>query len=254
MSRVLAVFRRELAGAFDSPVAPVTAFLFVLALDGLFFFAGYSVGSLRLPAFWEGREATLRALFVWLPLLYVVLIPALSMGAWAEERRSGTEELLLTLPIRTHEAVLGKFLALWLLVALLLLVAVLPVALVVDQLGPLDWGTVWGGLAGAALLAGTCTALCVWASALAAEQLIGFLLGSVLLAALWGLPAVARVLPASMAAAVHYAGPTTHFLESGALGVFDLRDLVYHGLLAVLGLYLAATAVEGRRYRAGGAV
>ena len=89
MSAVIAIWRRELAGAFDSLVALVTTALFVLALDGLFFLGGYEVGGVSLPSFWEGRVASLRTLFAWLPLLFVVLVPALSMGSWAEERRSG---------------------------------------------------------------------------------------------------------------------------------------------------------------------
>ncbi len=252
MSATLAVFRRELLGHFDSLVALVTTALFVVALDALFFFVGYAVGDLRVPSFWVGREATLRALFAWLPLLFVVLVPALTMGAWAEERRAGTEELLLTLPITTRAAVLGKFLSAWTLVVVLLVVAVVPVAAVVASLGPLDWGTVWGGLVGAAALAATCTALALWISALTGDQLIAFLVAAVLLGAFQGAGLLATLLPADLAALVHYANPATHFLDSAALGVLDLRDGVYHALLVALGLWLCVAAVERRRTAGGG--
>lgn len=253
MRGVAAVFRRELAGHFESPVAPVTAAVFVLALDALFFFVGYAVGDLRLPSFWQRREATLEVLFAWLPLLFVVLVPALTMGAWAEERRSGSEELLLTLPLRPRDAVLGKFLASWTLLALLVAVAVLPMAAVVSQLGELDWSAALGGLMGAVLLGASCVALGLWVSALSGDQLIAFLLAAVLLALLWSAGTLARLLPAELAPAVQYAGPSAHYLESSARGVFDARDLVYHGLLTGLGLFLNTLAVEGRRWRGAGA-
>ena len=128
MSRVFAVWRRELAAAFDSPIAYVTIALFALTLHGLFFFLGYPVGRVPLPSFWELGQANLLVLFTWLPLLLALLVPALTMGAWAEERRRGTEELLLTYPLRTIEVVLGKFCAAWSLVALLIVLTVLPVA------------------------------------------------------------------------------------------------------------------------------
>ena len=116
--RTLAVCRRELAATFESPIAYVTIALFVITLDGLFFFIGYPIGSVPLPSLWTGAQASLVVLFTWLPLLLALLVPALTMGAWAEERSRGTEELLLTYPVRTGEVVMGKFLASWTLVAL----------------------------------------------------------------------------------------------------------------------------------------
>lgn len=251
MSAVLAVWRRELGAAFDSMTALVTTLLFVLTLHALFFLGGYAVGDLRLPGFWEGRSASLRTLFAWIPLLYVVLAPALSMGAWAEERKSGTEELLLTLPLKPRQAVLGKFLATWTLLCALLVVAVLPAAVVVGLLGPLDWSSVWGGLVGAAALGGACLALCLWVSSLSQDQLIAFLLSAVLMGLLWAAGPLADLLPSALASALHQASPATHFLESAALGVFDVRDLVYHGLFVFAGLSLNAIVVEGRRYGGG---
>ena len=249
MSRTLAVFRREMRAAFESPIAYVTIALFVLVLDGLFFFIGYPIGRVPLPGLWEGGQASLIVLFTWLPLLLAFLIPALTMAAWAEERKEGTEELLLTYPIRTGEVVVGKFLAAWALVTLLVVLAVLPVAAAVGGLGPLDWSTVWVGLMGAVLLGAGYCAIALLLSACTQEQLVAFLFGSLALGTLWLLRMLVTVLPAGIARGIEYACPSTHFLESAALGVVDVRDFVYFALLVAFGLYLNVVVVERRRWR-----
>lgn len=249
MSATVALFVRELRAAFESPIAYVTIGLFVVVQAALFFFLGFPVGRLPLPSLWEGGQASLLVLFTWLPLLLAFLVPALCMGSWAEERRAGTEELLLTYPVTTGQVVLSKFLASWTLVALLLAAAVLPVAWTVSGLGDLDWATVWVGLGGAAMLAAGYVALAQFVSACTGEQLVAFLLGALLLGTLWALRMLVGVLPAGMAEALNYACPSTHFLESGARGVLDARDGVYFLSLSVLGLCLAGILVERRRWR-----
>lgn len=249
MSVTGAVLRRELGATLDSAVSWVTAGLFVVGLHACFFFLGFPVGDRRVPGFWEGGSASLEALFAWFPLFLALLAPALTMGAWAAERASGTEELLLTQPLRARDAVLGKFLALWLFASALILVAVLPVALVVDRLGPLDWGTVWGGLAGASMLAAGCLALGLFASALTQVELVAFLLSAGLLLLLWSASPFVRVLPPALAELAWYASPMVHYADSAARGVLDGRDVLYHGLLAAVGLTLNVLVVEGRRWR-----
>jgi len=248
VSRTLAIWRREMRAAFESPVAYVTIVLFVLTLDGLFFFLGYPIGKVPLPSFWELGQATLVVLFTWLPLLLAFLVPALTMGAWSDERRAGTEELLLTYPLRTREVVLGKFLAAWTLVAALVTCAVLPVAFSVDTMGELDWATVWVGLVGSYMLGAGYVAIALLLSACTEEQLVAFLLGSLGLGGLWLLRMLVDVLPAKLASSLEYAAPSTHFLASSASGVFDLRDVVYFGLLVAFGLYLNTVVVERRRW------
>jgi len=247
--RTLAVCRRELAATFESPIAYVTIALFVITLDGLFFFLGYPIGNLPLPSLWLGEQASLVVLFTWLQLLLALLVPALTMGAWAEERSRGTEELLLTYPVRTGEVVIGKFLAAWTLVALLITLAVVPVAISVAGLGALDWATVWVGLGGAYMLAAGYVAIALLLSACTSEQLVAFLVGAIVLGLLWLLRMLVGVLPASLASAVDYACPSSHFLGSAARGVFDLRDVVYFGSLVGFGLYLNTVVVERRRWR-----
>ena len=249
MSRVLAVYRRELGASLDSHVAWVGAVLFIVGLHAAFFFLGFPIGDRRVPGFWEGRVASLQALFSWLPLFFALLAPALTMNAWATERRSGTEELLLTQPLRAREAVLGKFLAAWTLVAVLVVAAVLPLAAVVGQVGDLDWGAVWSGMIGATLLAAGFVALGLCASALAAEELVAFLLSAGLLIVLWSASLFVRALPPVLAEAAWYASPSVHYLDTVTRGVVDARDALYHGLLVLLGLSLNVAVVEGRRWR-----
>lgn len=249
MAGVLPFARRELRSAFESPVAYVAIGLFVLVLPALFFFLGYPVGRTPLPGLWEGGQASLIVLFHWLPLLLALVVPALSMGAWAEERRGGTEELLLTYPVRTGAVVLGKFLATWTLTMLMVTLAVLSAAVTVGTLGDLDWNTVAAGLVGAAWLTAGYASVALFLSAVSAEQLVAFLLGALALGLLWALPLLVRVLPGGAAEALQAASPTTHFLGSAARGVLDLSDLVYFVLLTALGLVANTLAVERRRWR-----
>ena len=248
MRGMAAVLRRELDDSLRSPVAWVATVLLVLVLHAAFFFLGFPVGDRSLPAFWVGGTASLDALFAWLPVFYAVLAPALTMGAWAQERRIGTDELLFTLPVHTRGLVCGKFLAAWMLLAGITTVAVLPVAWMVASMGPLDWGTVWGGLAGAWMLSAACTAIGLATSALSREELVAFLVASVLLVALWSAGLFVRVLPGPLAELAWYASPSLHFLESGARGVLAARDVVYYGLLAAGGLAVNIAVVEGRRW------
>jgi len=176
-------------------------------------------------------------------------VPALTMGAWAEESRSGTDELLLTLPIPVRSAVVGKFVAAWSLLVFILAATVLPLAIVLSQLGPLDWGAALGGLIGAAVLGASYVALGLFVSSLTQEQLVAFLVSALLLGALWSTSLFVRVLPASVADWIYYASPSTHYLESAARGVFDLRDLVFLGSATLLLLVLNSLSVDLRRWR-----
>lgn len=249
MTRIIAVLRRELGALFEAPITYVALALFVVVLPLLYFLVGFPIGRQPLPGLFEGGQASLIVLFTWLPFLLALLVPALSMAAWAEERRSGTEELLLTWPVRAYEVVVGKFLAHCALITLLIAVAVVPTALSVARLGALDWSTAWVGLAGATLLGAAYCALALWVSALAREQLAAFLMGASLLLALWGLGLAVTLLPARFAAFVDYGAPTSRFLGSSALGVVDARDGVYFVLLITFGLVLNVVAVERRRWR-----
>lgn len=248
--RVLPFAARELRSAFESPVAYVAIALFVVTLPTLFFFLGYPVGQVPLPGLWEGGQASLIVLFHWLPLLLALVVPALAMGTWAEERRGGTEELLLTYPVSIGAVAAGKFLATWTLTMLMVVLAVLSAAITVSMLGDLDWNTVGAGLLGAALLSAAYVAVAQFLSAISAEQLVAFLLGALALGLLWAIPLFVRVLPGGLAAAASSLSPTEHFLGSFARGVLDLSDAVYFGCMATVGLVAAVLTVERRRWNA----
>lgn len=249
MSALGAVYRRELAAALESPASWVVLASFVVALHGLFFFVGFPVGAQQFPNFWEARVAGLQTVFAWLPALLAVVAPALSMGVWAEERRSGTEELLLAWPVPTRACVLGKFLASWSQLALVLTVAIVPLSVAVARVGPLDPATALGGLLGGILLGGACVAVGQLVSACTRDQLVAFVLGALVLGALWVSGFALRGADPTVATWIAVFSPTAHFLDSAAVGLFDLGDLLYFVAVAVAALYATHTAVEARRER-----
>ncbi len=247
MKRAAIVCRRELRATFESPLAYVLIVIFVLTQAALFYFIGYPVGQAPLPGLWDGGWASLLTLYTWLPLSLALLIPALTMGAWAEERRGGTEELLLTYPLRTWELVMGKFMASWSVVLMLILLLVVPTAITVMGLGELDTATVFLGFLGAAGLAAAYTALALCCSALTSEQLVAFLVSCLVLGCLWMLRMLVGYLPASLAPLLEQASPQAHFLDTAARGVLDLRDVVYFVALTATGLVLNTVLLERRR-------
>lgn len=161
------VFRREFSGYFRTPVAFVYLIVFILGASGLPWFVG---------DFFESDDASLRIFFRFIPWVYLFLVPAVGMRLWAEEKRLGTIELLLTLPVSTAGAVAGKFLAAWSFIGLALGLT-FPMVLTIGYLGSPDWGPVFSGYAGALLLAGAYLGICALASALTKNQVIAFVLG-----------------------------------------------------------------------------
>ncbi len=249
MSRLVAVTRREFGAALDGPTARVAALAFAFTLQALFFFAGFPVGERRLPGFWEAGQASLQVVHDWLPLLFVPLAAALTMGAWADERRSGTEELLLSWPIDARDLVLGKFAAHLGLLALVLGVAALPLVATAAWLGPLDPWVATTGLVGALLLGAGYLAIGQLLSALTRDPLVAFLLAGVVLLVSWSPTLLVRLVPGQWADLVWLASPAAHYLDSAARGLFDARDLLFHGLLAAAALHLSIWVVEARRWR-----
>src|ERR1700694_5169969 len=145
MRPVLTIVKRELSAYFTSPVAYVFLVIFLL-LTGFFTFTAGN--------FFERGEASLAAFFGWHPWIYLMVVPAIGMRLWAEERRSGTLELLLTMPIATWQAIVGKFLASWLFIAVALALT-FPAIITVNILGEPDNGIIVAGYLGSFFLAGT---------------------------------------------------------------------------------------------------
>ncbi|HTN26303.1 MAG TPA: ABC transporter permease [Burkholderiales bacterium] len=238
------ILRRELEGYFTSPVAYVFLVIFLL-LTGFFTFTA--------GAFFERGEASLSAFFGWHPWLYLVLVPAVGMRVWAEERRAGTIELLLTMPITTWQAIIGKFLAPWLFLALAL-VLTFPVVLTVNVLGEPDNGAIAAGYVGSLLLAGAYLALTCMTSAMTRNQVVAFILSVVicLFLILAGFNPVtdllARWTNSTVVDTVAAFSVITHF-DGFQRGVIDSRDLIF--FLSLIGFALFATGVIIRGHRAG---
>ena len=242
MNPVTIIFRRELASYFATPVAYVFITIF-LVLAGWFTF--------YLGGFYERGQADLAPFFSFHPWLYLFLIPAISMRLWAEERKSGTIELLLTLPVTMFQAVLGKFLAAWAFAAIALALTV-PIWITVNYLGDPDNGAILAGYVGSLLMAGGFLAIGSCISAATRNQVVAFILTVVvcLVLLLAGLPMVLDVLgvllPQFLVDAVSSMSFLTHF-NAIAKGVIDLRDLVYFALMIGFWLYACAVVIDLRK-------
>jgi len=244
LQHIWTIARRELSGYFASPVAYVFIVIFLL-LNGFFTF--------MLGGFFEVGEASLSySFFRWHPWLYLFLVPAAGMRLWAEERRQGTMELLLTMPITAWQAIVGKFLASWIFL-IIALVLTFPIVITVSYLGNPDNGAIFTGYLGSALLAGAYLAVTCLTSALTRNQVISFILSVVIcfFLILCGWEPVTRLvinfspklvgLISSFSVMPHFAG----FQR----GVIDSRDLLF--FLSVIGFSLFCNGVVIRNLRAG---
>ncbi|MGC8470048.1 MAG: ABC transporter permease [Acetobacteraceae bacterium] len=239
--RTLVIAGRELAGYFATPVAVVFIVIF-LALQGTLTFT--------LGGFFARGQADLVPFFNFLPWVFLLLIPALTMRLWAEERRLGTIELLLTLPVRVGEAVAGKFLAAWAFSAIALALT-FPFVLTVNLLGHPDNGMIAAGYLGGLLVAGADLAVGAAMSALTRNQVIGFVLGVALcfLFAVSATPVVSDFLSASapMLAAFARGLSVTARFQSFVRGVIGLPDLVFFATFTLFFLLLNTVIVVHRK-------
>lgn len=236
MNLFVPLFKREFMGYFRSPVAYVFTIIFLLASVGCTFFIG---------GLYESNQASLQTFFMFLPWLFLVLVPAIGMRLWAEERRSGTIELLFTLPVTVEEAVLAKFMAGWAFLAITILLT-FPLVLTVNFLGDPDNGVIVAGYIGSILMAGAYLAIASLTSALTKNQVVSFILGVVVSFVLvlvgWGIftSILSSFLPVPVVDAVASLGFMSHFTPV-TRGVVDLRDVVY--FLMVIGVALAMNVV-----------
>lgn len=236
IGNTLYICRRELAGYFATPLAYVFIVIFLVLAGVLTFFVG---------DFFERGQADLQSFFTFHPWLYLVLVPAVSMRLWAEERKSGTIELFLTLPIRLTEAVLGKFLAAWLFVGVAL-VLTFPFWLTVLFLGNPDNGVILASYLGSWLMAGAILAIGAAVSAATKNQVIAFVVTAALVFVLVaaGTQTVIGLFegwaPEGLVRAVAAASLFGHFTAI-TRGVVDLRDVFYFG--SIMAAFLAANAV-----------
>ena len=242
MKTVAIILRRELASYFATPLAYVVIVIFLLLSNVFAFWLG---------GLYERGQADLAPFFTFLPWLYLFLIPAVSMRLWAEERRNGSIELLLTQPITLWQAVLGKFLAAWLFVGLALALTV-PIWITVNYLGNPDNGAIFAAYLGSFFIAGGFLAIGSFTSSITKNQLIAFLIAVVMCFALLmaGYPMVTdlfqRWAPQWLVDGVTSLSFLAHF-ENITKGVLDLRDILYYALVTIFFLLASTVMLEARK-------
>ena len=236
------IAKRELVGYFNSPVAYVFIVIFLL-LNGFFTF--------MLGNYFLRGEANLNAFLMWHPWLYLFLVPAAGMRLWAEERRVGTLELLLTMPIAAWQAIVGKFLACWVFIGLSLFLT-FPVVVTTSYLGDPDLGAMISGYVGSFLLAGAYLAVTVMTSAMTRNQVISFILSVVicffLILAGWEpvTDLMVRWAPDWLVSTVASFSVMPHFMQFQR-GVIDLRDLLFFGSVIAFCLFCTSVVLRGLR-------
>jgi ABC-2 type transport system permease protein len=243
MSNISAIFKRELSGYFETPVAYVFIVVFLL-LSGMFTF--------YIGGFYEAGQADLVAFFRWHPWLYLFLIPAVSMRLWAEEKKSGTIELLMTLPIKTCEAVMAKFLAAWCFITISLLLT-FPIWITVNYLGEPDNGIIFISYIGSFLMAGAFLAIGSCMSALTRNQVVSFVI-SVTVCFIFTVSGFPMVLdffiglgfPQAIVDTVSSFSFLTNY-EEILKGVLSMKNFVYFISLAVFWLFVNYLVIDAKR-------
>lgn len=240
MTGLNSIFRREFQAYFATPVAFVFITIFLILSQVMTFFVGN---------FYDRGQADMQPFFGFLPWLYMILIPAIAMRLWAEERKSGTLELLMTLPITPGAAVVGKFLAAWAFTGLALALT-LPLWLTVNYLGDPDNGAIIAGYIGAVLMAGAYLAISAALSALTRNQVVAFVLAVSVcfLFTVAGLDILQAFFPAGAGAVVAGFSFLNRFTAI-AQGVLDIRDLIFFAGMIGFWLFLNRLFLDRARER-----
>ncbi len=235
--------KRELRAYFDSLVAYVVIGLSMLGLGGYFFF--YQGG------FWQVDRATMMRLFDFAPGALCLVVPLVTMATLAEEKRSGTIELLITMPVKDSEVILGKYIAALGMCAILLLATMTyPFAMFVWpwHLGPLDWGPIWTGYLGLFLYCGAGVALGMMVSSFTESQIISFFVTALSMLTLWGLGFLVESLPGAAGDIFSFVSFQSRFLPF-ARGLIDTRAVVYFVSIAVVCLLVSFRQLESRKWK-----
>jgi ABC-2 type transport system permease protein len=236
MSPALVISKREIRTYFNSPVAYIVVTVFTIVF-GFFFFNNVFVE----------KQADMRGFFSLAPLMFCFFAPAITMRLLAEEKGSGTIEILITMPVRDWEVVVGKWLAAMALLATTLLLT-LVFAITVAKLGPLDKGPALGGYFGLLLLGGTYVSIGVMASSFTRNQVVALIIAFGICFALFLLGKVLPFVPEKLQGIVAFISTDTHF-ENVSRGVIDSRDLVYYVSVIALTLLIATTSLESRKWK-----
>lgn len=235
---IYALFKKELAGYFNSPIAYIFIGGFLVVGNWMFFNTFYLLG-----------QASLRNYFSFLPWLFLFLTPAVTMRLWAEEKKSGTIEFLLTLPLTDWQVVLAKFLAALSFMAITLALSI-TIPLTVARMGDLDWGVVMGSYIGAILLAGAYLSLGLFVSSLTKNQIIAFVIALVSSFAFFivGADFVLATAPHSLTPLMSAIGLSSHF-NNIAKGMIDTKDVFYYFSFIFFFLWLNAKIIVNRSWK-----
>ena len=239
MRNVSGIFRREFAGYFSTPLAYIFIVIFLGLSGALTFYLG---------RFFERGQADLASFFTFHPWLYLFLIPAVAMRMWAEERKTGTIELLMTLPVSTFQAVLGKYLAAWTFIAAALILT-FPMWLTVNYLGNPDNGIILASYIGSLIMAGAFLAIGACISAMSKNQIIAFIVAAAVsfLFLSSGLDMVLAFFrgwaPEFVVDAISSLSFLTHFVAITG-GVIDLRDFIFFASVIALSLFINVALVD----------
>ena len=242
MQNALSIARREFNTYFNSPVAYIVLGVFLVAAASLYFLV---IGG----GVFVGGRASLRGFFGICPLLFMVVAPAITMRTFAEERKTGTLEVLTTLPVNEHEIVLGKYLgSIGMVLVGIAFTVVFPLSLstLVAPDFTFDWGPVIGGYVGMVLMTSTFISLGMWASALTKNQIVAFILGLAICFALFIGDSVAFFLPETLGRVVQWMSVSFHF-ENIARGVIDSRDVLFYLSTTAVGLWLSVAALKSAK-------
>jgi ABC-2 type transport system permease protein len=230
MSKVLSISRREIRSYFDSPIAYIVVVAFLAVAGWMFFSSLFLMGRADMRGFFSPSPFSPS-------MLLVILAPVITMRLVAEERKSKTLELLTTMPVRDWDVILGKFLAALALIGTALGLTIV-YAITVANLGPLDWGTVIAGYLGTLLFSASLLAIGLLCSTLTDNQIIAFIVGFLVCAALYFVWWLQFFLPAGLAPVVEVLATSSH-LDNMARGVIDSRDVLYYLTLTGGALFLA---------------
>lgn len=238
MNAIFPIIKKELKSYFNSPIAYIFITIFLVMSSWLFF-----------NTYFLEKQATMRGFFMFLPWIFLFLVPAVTMRLWAEEKRQGTLEVLMTLPVKDSDVVLGKFLASFIFLALCLLLT-FPIALIVIFTGKPDIGVIFVQYLGSLLLGSAYLAIGLFVSSFTNNQIIAFVVAIALNFAflIVGTDFVLFMVPDFAQALLQYLGLGTHFFNMGR-GVIDSRDLVYYLSIIAVFLLLNARTIAGRKWK-----
>lgn len=239
-AHVVSIFKKELRSYFASPLGYVFILFYLLVSNGFFFF---------IHDFFRAGQATMRGYFMTLPWIFLFFVPAVTMRLWAEERKLGTLEMLLTMPLREVEVVLGKFLASFAFLAITLAFT-LTVPVSIGILGRPDWGVIAASYAGSLFLGAAYLAIGLWISSLTESQVVAFIV-SVAVIFLFLVAGIAPSWLGSLgwfAAFCEYLSLLSHF-QNILRGVLDTRDVVYYLAVVAVFLHLNITNIESRQWK-----